>query len=361
MPDRDPDIPIRMILLFGGESAEHEVSCVSARHVIAAVDRERVRVDPVGITREGRWLRAEDAVAALESGAEQLPDSLSVTGPEVDPVPVLMPRGSEQVVVFPLLHGPHGEDGTVQGLLELLGVPYVGSGVLASSLAMDKAKAKEVFAQHSIPQAEFATCHADELPDRLSEIRDRLGLPLFVKPSNMGSSIGVSKAHDADELSAAVELAASYDEWLVFEEAISGREIEIAVLGNLDPRASVAGEIVPGSEFYDFEDKYLDGNAELIIPADLTDQQAAEIRELAIRAYRSLRCEGMARVDFFLEEPGRGWLLNEINTIPGFTSISMYPMLWQESGISYSELIDRLLQLAIERFDRERRLKTTIA
>lgn len=359
MSSQDPDTKTRLILLFGGESAEHDVSCVSARHVMAAVDPARMTVDPIGITRDGRWLHAEDAVRALEAGVDNLPESLTVAGPDVDPLPALLPNGAERVVVFPLLHGPHGEDGTVQGMLELAGVPYVGSGVLASALAMDKAKAKEMAAYHAIPQARWRSSHADEVGEELPSIAEDLGLPIFVKPSNMGSSIGVSKAANLEELSSAVELALQYDEWLVFEESVDGREIEIAVLGNLDPRASVAGEIVPGSDFYDFEDKYVDGAAELIIPADLTGEQADGIRAIALRAYRALRCEGMARVDFFLEDPGRGWLLNEINTIPGFTPISMYSKLWEASGVTYSELVQHLVDLALERHERLRRRTST--
>lgn len=358
MTQPETDIKTRLVLLFGGVSAEHEVSCVSARHVMAAADPSKIVVDPIGITRDGKWVRAEEAVRMLASGAEKLPEALTADGPAVDPLPVLSASGPERLVVFPLLHGPHGEDGTVQGMLELAGVPYVGSGVLASALAMDKAKAKEVFAHHGIPQARFVTTHAADAVSMIDDIIAELALPIFVKPSNMGSSIGVSKATDRSSLIDAIDLAAHYDEWLVFEEAVRGREIEIAVLGNLHPEASVPGEIVPGSDFYDFEDKYLDGSAELIVPAELTDNQSTGIRELALAAYRALRCEGMARADFFLEEPGRGWLLNEINTIPGFTPISMYATLWQASGVEYPALVQRLIDLAIERHER-RHLRTS--
>lgn len=359
MSSKEPDTKTRLVLLFGGESAEHDVSCVSARHVMAAVDPARMTVDPIGITRDGRWLHAEGAAKALAAGVDRLPDALSVSGPAVDPLPALAAAEFERVVVFPLLHGPHGEDGTVQGLLELAGVPYVGSGVLASSLAMDKAKAKELAAYHGIPQARWRSGHADSVRANLASFAGDLGYPMFVKPSNMGSSIGVSKVANADQLDAAVDLALQYDEWLVFEEGVVGREIEIAVLGNLEPEASVAGEIVPGSDFYDFEDKYLDGAAQLRIPAALTETQAAGIRDIALRAYRAMRCEGMARVDFFLEDPGRGWLLNEINTIPGFTPISMYSKLWEASGITYPELVQRLVDLAIDRHARQRRRTST--
>ena len=359
MTSEHPDTKTRLVLLFGGESAEHEVSCVSARHVMAAADPAKFIIQPIGITRDGRWLYAEEAARALQAGADTLPDQLTVAGPAVDPLPALARVGDERIVVFPLLHGPHGEDGTVQGLLELADVPYVGSGVLASALSMDKIKAKEMAAYHQIPQARFRSGHAASVGEQLSSIAEDLGFPIFVKPSNMGSSIGVSKATNKGELSAAVSLAAQYDEWLVFEEAVAGREIEIAVLGNLEPNASVAGEIVPGSDFYDFEDKYLDGSAELIVPADLTSQQAADIERIALDAFQAMRCEGMARVDFFLEDPGRGWLLNEINTIPGFTPISMYSKLWGASGVSYAELVERLVELAIHRHHRQRSWSST--
>jgi D-alanine-D-alanine ligase len=258
------------------------------------------------------------------------------------------------VVVLPLLHGPLGEDGTVQGLLELADVPYVGCGVLASALAMDKAKSKELFAANGLPQAEWTSFHetrADD-DDFLAEVVDELGFPVFVKPANMGSSVGVSKARDMDELRTAITNAAAHDEWLVVEEAVVGREIECAVLGNLEPRASLPGEIEPGAEFYDYDDKYRDGRAKLLIPAPLPANVTLELQALACEAFTTLRCEGMARVDFFYEEDGRGVLLNEVNTIPGFTPVSMYPRMWEASGLEYRDLIDELIRLAIERYDR---------
>ncbi len=348
MPSR-----IKLLVLFGGQSAEHDVSRVTASHVLRAVDPDRYDVIPVAIGRDGRWMLAEAALAALAEGPDALPAALEVAGPTVDPMPVL--AADRPVVALPLLHGPFGEDGTVQGLLELAGVPYVGAGVLASALAMDKAKAKEVFAFHGIPQARWLTWRADELAADLADrIGEDLGYPCFVKPANMGSSVGVSKVHDQGELQAAVELALSYDEWVVVEEAVVGREIELAVLGNLDPQVSVPGEIIPGAEFYDYQDKYHDGRAELVIPAALDEVVAAQFQRLAIAAFRACRAEGMARVDFFYEEtgPARGPLLNEVNTIPGFTPISMYPKLWQASGVGYRELIDRLIELAVERSER---------
>jgi D-alanine-D-alanine ligase len=345
---------IRLVVLFGGQSAEHEVSLVTARHVLAATDPDRYEIAPVAIQKDGRWILADDAARALAAGPEALPESLPTTGTETSPLPAIASAAGERVVVLPLLHGPLGEDGTVQGLLELADVPYVGCGVLASALAMDKAKTKELFAANGLPQAEWSSFHETEMhdPNLIPRLAEELGFPMFVKPANMGSSVGVSKARDADELRAAVTKAAEYDEWLVVEEAINGREIECAVLGNLEPRASQPGEIEPSADFYDYDDKYKDGRAKLLIPAPLADNVTEELQRLACDAFISLRCEGMARVDFFYEESGRGLLLNEVNTIPGFTPISMYPQMWQASGLGYRELIDELIRLAIERYDR---------
>jgi D-alanine-D-alanine ligase len=263
-------------------------------------------------------------------------------------------------VVFPVLHGPMGEDGTIQGMLELAGIPYVGSGVLGSAVAMDKAMAKLVLTQAGIPQARWALINQFEWEEDAKSVTDALvadlGLPAFIKPANMGSSVGVSKAHDAEELRTAIELALEYDRRVVVEEAVSGRELEISVLGNDKPIASVAGEIIPCNEFYDYEAKYVDDDSELIIPADLTPEQLSSMQEIAVRAFRALDLAGLARVDFFLEEDSGRLLVNEVNTIPGFTSISMYPMLWEASGIRLAELVDRLVQLAIERHSRQRRV-----
>ena len=353
---------VRLVVLYGGRSAEHDVSRSTASHVIRAIDPNRYELTLVGIDRAGRWLRGDEAAAALARGADFLPDQLPVRGDVVEPMPVLARSGAERVVVLPLLHGPFGEDGTVQGLLELADVPYVGAGVLASALAMDKAKAKEVFAYNGLPQADWLAFRADEIPADLADlVGTRLGFPCFTKPANLGSSVGVCKVDSAAALAAAVQEALSYDEWLVIEEAIVGREIELSVLGNTNLRVSVPGEVVPGAEFYDYEDKYLDGRAKLLIPAPLPAAVTQEFQRLACAAYRAMRAEGMSRVDFFYEEEGRGRgpLLNEINTIPGFTPISMYPKLWAASGLSYSELIDELITLALQRHERRAgRLRT---
>ena len=350
-----PSPRIRLVVVFGGQSAEHDVSRVTAAHVLRAADPDRYDVVPVGITRDGRWLVAEAAAKALAEGV--VPPELAVDGPTISPQAVVEADPDAQVVVLPLLHGPLGEDGTVQGLLELADVAYVGSGVLGSALAMDKAKAKEVLAYHGIPQARWLAGRADEIDVArfAAQVEAELGLPAFVKPANLGSSVGITKAHDRAELRAGLELALTYDEWVVVEEAVVGREIELAVLGSTVPRVSVPGEIVPSHEFYDYDDKYLAGEAGLIIPASLPADVVVDFQELAVAAFRALRCEGLARVDFLYEEGGRGPLLNEVNTRPGFTPISMYPALWEASGVGYAELVDELVGLALARHARRRR------
>jgi len=359
-----PDRRLRVLLLFGGQSAEHDVSRTSAVAVARALDPARYDVVPVAITREGRWLLAERARAALESA--QWPPAFEVDGAPVRLAEKRAGLGSTVVrlesggtplgavdVAFPLLHGPYGEDGTVQGLLELAGLPYVGSGVLGSAVGMDKVMMKRAFAACGLPAARSVGLREDGVTKaELDRCEDSLGYPCFVKPANLGSSVGVSKAGDRAALEEAVDVALRFDEWVLVEEAITGREIEVAVLGDRPPEASVPGEIVPGAEFYTYEDKYLDDSAELRAPADLDPDRTAEVRRLAVAGFEACRCEAMARVDFFLEDPGRGFLLNEVNTIPGFTPISMYPRLWELSGVPYPELLDRLIALALERHER---------
>ena len=368
MPDVLPP-RINLVVLFGGQSAEHDVSRATAAHVLAALDPARYDVRAIGITREGRWVdagdSARDQLDALRHG--QLTDGpaiaagLDVIGPTTHPDPVLARRSDTDVptVVLPLLHGPLGEDGTVQGVLELADVAYVGAGVLASAVGMDKAMAKTVLAAHGIPQARWRAIMEHEIDDATAaDVVAELGLPVFVKPANMGSSVGVTKAKTVAGVGEAMATALTYDRVVVVEEAIVGREIEVAVLGNEVPRASVAGEIIPGHEFYDFDDKYIDGGAKLLIPAPLSDDDAAAVRSLAVQVFRALRGEGLARVDFFFEEGGRGFLCNEANTMPGFTPISMYPKLWQASGVSYAELLDELVALALRRHAHRRRNTT---
>jgi D-alanine-D-alanine ligase len=350
---------INVTVVFGGQSGEHDVSLRSAQTVIGALDPARYNVRQVGITREGGWIASGDPMAALtatsplfalgEGGSSMSEDLVTEAGP-----PALSRDAID--VVFSVLHGPMGEDGTIQGMLELAGIPYVGSGVLGSAVAMDKAMAKLVLAQAGIPQGRWALVTRTEWEEDADQVTSRLltelGLPLFVKPANMGSSVGVSKAHDAAESRTAIETALGYDRRIVIEAAIAGRELEISVLGNDKPIASVAGEIIPSNEFYDYDAKYVDDNSELIIPADLTIDQLGSMQEIALRAFRALDLAGMARVDFFLEEGTGQLLVNEINTIPGFTSISMYPMLWEASGVPLAELVDRLIELAVERHGR---------
>jgi len=337
---------IHVVVLFGGQSAEHDVSCVTAAHVIKALDSSKYDITAVGITREGKWVVAQPQAEVLVTEGE--PTSIT-------PI-VEQARGDARTVIFPLLHGPLGEDGTIQGVLELANIAYVGTGVLGSAVAMDKGVAKQVLHANGIPQPKYVSlreAHVNEAA--LLHAADTLGLPVFVKPANMGSSIGVSKAHSIDEMRSAVQHALTYDEWVLIEEAVVGREIEVAVLGNVHARASIPGEIIPGNEFYDYADKYIGDGAQLIVPANLTADEIEAVQHLAIVIFHTLRAEGMARVDFFYEQNGRGFLCNEINTIPGFTPISMYPKLWQASGMSYPALLDELVTLALDRFSRRRR------
>lgn len=343
-----PPTPDRttLFVVFGGRSAEHDVSCVTAKHVLDAVRADRYDVVPIGITRDGTWNRAE---------ANSDVDALDPAGTPIDPFRLLS-EASDRAVVLPLLHGPLGEDGTVQGLFELVDIPYVGAGVLGSALAMDKIAAKRALEAAGVAQADWRGMNVDEITVATpAELIGALGAPVFVKPANMGSSVGVSRAGDETELAAALELAARYDEWIVIEEAVAGRELEISVLGNREPLTSLPGEIIAGADFYTYEDKYHDGIAELVIPAALTEVEIVTMSAIAVAAYQALRVEGLARADFFYESEGRGWLVNELNTMPGFTPISMYPKMWEASGLTYPELIDKLIELARERHSRRRR------
>ena len=338
-----PSTP-RLIVLFGGQSAEHDVSCVTAKHVLAAARSDQYEIIPVGIDRNGSWNRV-----VVDTTAE----SLDPAGESIDPFALMVETAGVGGVVLSLLHGPMGEDGTLQGMCEMANVAYVGAGVLGSALAMDKIAAKHALASAGVPQAAWFGFNADEITSATAgNLLDELGSPVFVKPANMGSSVGVSRAETVEEVQAALELAASYDEWIVVEEAIHGREIEIAVLGNRKPRTSMPGEIVAGADFYTYEDKYHDGVAKLLIPAPLDDSEIEEMQTLAVAAYKALRVDGLARADFFYEPEGRGWLVNELNTLPGFTPISMYPKMWEASGLTYPDLIDELIELAYERHAR---------
>lgn len=348
---------VRVAVLFGGQSGEHDVSLRSAQNVMNALDPDRYEIIPIGITREGRWLSGGDPFAALTASSPLF--ALGDGSPPSEPVEVPSESGlaamfSESVdVVIPVLHGPMGEDGTVQGMLELAGIPYVGSGVLGSALSMDKAMAKTVLAQEGLPQAPWRMVTRKEWaqnPDAVTAwVEQSLGFPCFVKPANMGSSVGVTKAHDPSEFPAAMREAARWDRRIVIEKAVNARELEVSVLGNDEPIASVVGEIVPGNEFYDYNAKYVDDNSLLIAPAEIDRDTMVQVQELAIAAFRALDLAGMARIDFFLERDTDQLLINEANTLPGFTAISMYPLLWEASGMSRSELLDRLVGLALER------------
>ena len=349
MPETPP--PVRLVVLYGGQSAEHDVSRVSAAHVLKAIDTTRYEVEPIAITPDGRWLRSDATIAALAAGPDAIPGSLDASGTALEPQASVAPvRPGQQVVVLPILHGPRGEDGAVQGLLELSGVAYAGSGVLGSAANMDKVMSKVVAAAAELPIVRYlAVRDGDVDAGFVARVGAELGWPVFVKPANMGSSVGVNRADDAEGLRSSLVEALSFDEWAVVEEAVEAREIEVGVLGNEAPRASVPGEIVPTHEFYDYEDKYLDGAAEMVVPADLPPEVAEQARELAVQAFEALRCDGLARVDFFYEAGGRGLLFNEINTMPGFTPYSMFPSLWAATGLPYAELIDEIVALALAR------------
>ncbi|MGL4649432.1 MAG: D-alanine--D-alanine ligase family protein [Caldilineaceae bacterium] len=377
---------LRVGVLFGGRSSEHEVSLNSARNVMDALRQAGHEVIPMGITQEGRWITTGEPHAALVQAAEtrQLvhagagiaplqPPLRNGNGNHSEPEPdtwALLPRSAPRGplpavdVIFPVLHGPFGEDGTVQGLLEMADLPYVGCGVLSSAVSMDKVIARKLFAGAGLPQVAYrqvmrADWRATPEPI-LEELESALGYPLFVKPANLGSSVGISKARDRASLRAALDLAARYDRKLLVEKAVPhAREIEVSVLGNDAPEASVPGEIVPGAEFYSYAAKYLDDNSDLLIPAPLAPAVAQQIRQMALDAFRAVEGSGLARVDFLLDGESGEIFLNEINTLPGFTRISMYPKLWEATGVGYAELVDRLVQLALERYADTRQNETT--
>jgi len=354
---------IRVGIIFGGRSGEHEVSFCSASSIIKAIDKDKYTVVPIGITKEGRWISPQDSELALQSGKIDgkntvilLNDSFSKSLICIDNNQRLDKSSALEKldVIFPVLHGPYGEDGTVQGLLELANIPYVGAGVAASAISMDKDLMKIIFQQKSLPILKWLTIKRKEWQkDKekiLSLVQDDFKYPLFVKPTNLGSSVGITKVHKKEELEKAIDLASSYDRKILIEKGLEEvREIECGVLGNDEPRASVVGEVKPAGEFYDYDSKYIDESTQLIIPADLPYGVSKEVQEIALRAFKALDAAGMARVDFFVSKKENKIYLSEINTIPGFTSTSMYPRLWEASGIPYPELIDRLIQLALER------------
>lgn len=359
---------LRVAVLFGGKSGEHEVSLMSAASLIRSMDPEKYEVLLVAIDKKGKWQLRDKAAAFLEGKVERgLLEAIQKDAPSAPPALVeeksLAPLDFEQIdVVFPVLHGTYGEDGTVQGLLELAQVPYVGAGVLASAVGMDKVMMKKVFAQEGIPQVRFTHFMRHEMKQLervVAEVEETFGYPCFVKPANLGSSVGVSKAKDRESLIQAMRLAARYDRKVIVEEFVPAREVEVAVLGNDHPVASVPGEIISSNEFYDYRAKYIDGKSEMRIPAELPKDTAEEVRSLAIKCFRAIDCAGLARVDFFIRKDNHQVLVNEINTMPGFTQFSMYAKLWEHSGLSYPELVDRLIQLAIERHREKEQLVTT--
>ena len=368
---------IRVGLVFGGRSGEHEVSLASATSVMANLDKEKYDVVPIGITREGAWLlgteparlMAADQYVGEETGENVETTAVTLTG---DPrlrrlIPI---EGSEELsddgtldVIFPVLHGTYGEDGTLQGMLEMANVPYVGCGVLGAALGMDKEKMKIIFQAVGLSNVDYLVYRRNEWersPEAIIEaIEQRLGYPCFVKPVNLGSSVGINKAHDRTELEHAMHVAAEYDRKIIIEHGINCREFECSVLGNDEPIASMIGEVVASNEFYDYNAKYLDNKSEVIIPAQIPQAVSEEIRRQAIKAFIALDLSGLARVDFFMERETGHIYINEVNTMPGFTQISMYPKLWEASGLSYAELLDRLIELAIERYDDKQRNRTS--
>jgi D-alanine-D-alanine ligase len=360
---------IRLGILFGGKSAEHEVSLQSAKNVIEAVNREKYDIVLIAIDKRGRWHLADTSEFLLTPDDPQLiklapsDDRLGIVFGDEDQLLIRLKNKApiEPLdVIFPVLHGPYGEDGTIQGLLKLANVPFVGASVLGSAVGMDKEVMKRLLKDAGVPIARFVALNRDRpRHQKFKALKGRLGSPLFIKPANMGSSVGVHRVSDEEEFESGLHDAFQFDSKVLVEEFIQGREIECSVLGNENPIASVPGEILPRHDFYSYEAKYIDEKGALLeIPADLPADLVTAIQNMALRSFEALRCEGMARVDLFLR--GRGEIIiNEINTIPGFTRISMYPKLWEASGLSYSELIDRLITLAMERHDREKRLKTT--
>ncbi|MFI5087186.1 MAG: D-alanine--D-alanine ligase [Terriglobales bacterium] len=387
---------IRVGVLFGGRSGEHEVSLLSAASVVEAIDKNKYEVVPIGITKDGRWLTSDHAERLLRGehkvekhlragdpdftpGAAVLAKGESVMVPpvpglELQPFETNLPhrRSSDRAinvdVIFPVLHGTFGEDGTIQGLLELADIPYVGAGVLGSAAGMDKDVMKRLFRQAGLEMVKHVTVLRSQWegnPKKVRrEIEKALKYPVFVKPANLGSSVGISKVHDRGELAAAMDEAAKYDRKIVVEQGVGGkagraREIECSVLGNDQPQASVAGEVVPAAEFYDYNAKYIDEGSKIIIPAKLTRAQQKKVQEMAVKAFLAVDCSGLARVDFLMDPKSGRIFVNEINTMPGFTSISMYPKLWAASGISYPDLIDRLIQLGLQRFEEKKRNKYT--
>lgn len=370
---------LRIGVVFGGRSGEHEVSVASAKAIMENLDRSKYDVVPIGITRAGNWLLGTEPARLLEQGKEVQPltdadgqatTTVALTG---DPtVRRLVPlqenthlnEDASLDVIFPVLHGTYGEDGTLQGLLEMANLPYVGNGVLGSALGMDKEKMKMIFQSAGLPIVDYLVYRRNQWErdptSILDAIEERLGYPNFVKPANLGSSVGINKAHDRAELEHALNVAAEYDRKIVIEHAINCRELECAVLGNDEPLASVVGEPIPSNEFYDYNAKYIDNKSQTIIPADIPQHVAETVRRLSLQAFQALDLSGLARIDFFLEKESGKIYINEVNTLPGFTEISMYAKLWIASGVPYATLLDRLIELAVERYADRQRNRTSL-
>ncbi|KAB2328584.1 D-alanine--D-alanine ligase [Cytobacillus depressus] len=353
-------------LLYGGKSAEHEVSMQTAMAVLKALDQEKFEVYPIYISKDGAWNKGPQLTGPVENVKELAFSNLDALPPTAL-APALFKATEDEKgsfdVIFPLLHGPNGEDGTVQGLLELLNLPYVGNGVLSSSAGMDKVIMKNIFAQAGLPQVKYVWFIRSEWEkdneEAYKKVESELGYPCFVKPANLGSSVGISKCTNRSELEKAFSEAFKFDRKIIIEEGVTAREIEAGVLGNDHPECSVAGEIVPKKEFYDYKAKYEDGNTALIIPAEITESEYEQLKEMAIRAFKSLDCSGLVRADFFLTREGK-WYINEVNTMPGFTPFSMFPLLWKHTGVEYPQLIERLVNLAIERHNEKQHIKYTM-
>lgn len=359
---------LRVAVLYGGKSGEHDVSLLSAASVIKALDMNKYEVLPIGIRMDGVWERGEKPLKMIaphldQDSLQEIQNQLPMTYQSEKSTPTLQPEDVD--IVFPVLHGTYGEDGTVQGLLEMLNLPYVGAGVLASAVGMDKIMMKKVLEAENIPQGRYTFFLTKEFRSNAEEVLDTIekmfGYPCFIKPANLGSSVGISKASNRSELSDALDLAGRYDRKIIVEEFIDAREVEVAVLGNDTPIASMPGEVIPDNDFYDFEAKYTEGKMTTQIPADLPQETIDRIRSLAIEAFKAIDGSGLARIDFFVRKQDGEILLNEINTMPGFTPLSMYPKLWAHAGVSYPELIDKLIQLGRERYKEKDQLVTTFA
>jgi D-alanine-D-alanine ligase len=359
---------LKVGILFGGKSAEHEVSLQSAKNVFDAIDRDKYEPVLIGIGKSGRWLLNDESRFLLDADDPRRirlnpsSDAIAIVPQSKGAIANLSSIKNNKTidVIFPILHGPFGEDGTVQGLLKLADIPFVGAGVLASAVGMDKDVMKRLLRDSGLPIGKFLALRSNEKIPGYEEICAKLASPFFIKPANMGSSVGVNKVHNREEYLSAVKAAFEFDTKIVIEEFITGRELECSVLGNSEIIASVPGEVKPNHEFYSYDAKYIDENgAALFIPADVPAETSKRVRELAILVYKTLCCEGLARVDFFLKDDG-SIIVNEINTMPGFTRISMYPKLWEASGLSYTKLIDRLIELALERFEKETKLRTSV-